>query len=109
MWLTWVQVSTMYSEISHCGRLLTKNLTESQPEWDQTLAFKKAYDPCCTYQIKYRNILSRLATRFSLGQDQYPMELTSATNVLSNNYKCDLAYYKSKEKKKLKDRLHQKD
>ena len=46
---------------------------------------------------KYGTVLTGLVSQFLLGQDQYPRELTSAMNVLSN-HKFDPAYQEAKKK-----------
>ena len=64
----------------------------------------RAYKRFTTYlylenedQIKYGSLLSRLATQYSLGQDQYPQTVEEATNVLSN-HKFDQTYYDKKKR-----------
>ena len=48
-------------------------------------------------RTKYGTLLSGLATRYSLGTNQYPQTVEEATNVLSN-HKFDQAYNDNKKK-----------
>ena len=50
-----------------------------------------------TDRTKYGTLLSGLATRYSLGTNQYPQTVEEATNVLSN-HKFDQAYNDNKKK-----------
>jgi hypothetical protein len=42
-------------------------------------------------RLKYGTLIAGLSNQFSLGQNQYPKELTDATNILSN-HKFDSTY-----------------
>ena len=55
-------------------------------------------------QLKYGSLVINLASQYSLGHDQYPKDVTSAVNVLSN-HKFDQTHWDNKKKKRqaLKD------
>ena len=80
------------------GKLKLQKLAENHEDWDENdeKVKKECYDK--VYQAfianlylenadrtKYGTLTTGLATQYSLGNDQYPKDLVSATNVLSNH------------------------
>ena len=53
-------------------------------------------------QAKYGSICKSLGSQFFLGNDQYPQDIQTATDILSN-HKFDHAYYEKKKKEREKN------
>ena len=56
-------------------------------------------------QTRYGSLLKGFVSQFSLGNDQYPKTIMTATDVLSN-HKIDPSYYDNQKKSRDRSRTH---
>ena len=106
----------MYVAKSQMGTKLLEGFVENQAEYqaasqtDKATLKNEAFEKWMAYllirgsdQAKYGSLIKGFVSQFSLGNDQYPKTITTATDVLSN-HKIDPRYYENAKRSRDKAR-----